>query len=100
MSSTQTKQSRTLTFIYPVVATACIAHALAFGVSPWLSIWDIPHGPQIWFAILGTWPLWVFPLWLCREGRKSRVIVPLVLGAVALLPGFFIWYVMANFSPV
>jgi hypothetical protein len=100
MSSTQTKQSRTLTFIYPVVATACIAHAIAFGVSPWLSIWDIPHGPHIWFAILGTWPLWVFPLLWCRAGRKSRVIVPLVAGVVALLPGFLVWYVMANFSPV
>ena len=65
MASTETKQLRAPAFIYPIVVTACIAHALAFGVSPWLSIWDIPHGPQIWFAILGTWPVWVFPLWLC-----------------------------------
>jgi hypothetical protein len=78
---------------------ACVAHALTFGVTPWFSIWEISHGVQIWFAILLTWPLWIFPLWWCGDGRKSRVIAPLIFGAVALLPGFFIWYVMANFRP-
>jgi hypothetical protein len=99
MSSPQTKQSRTVPFIYPVVVTGCIAHALTFGVSPWFSIWDIAHGPQIWFALLGTWPLWTFPLWWCRDGRKSKVMVPIAFGLVALLPGFLFWYAMANFHP-
>src|SRR5260221_14479891 len=98
MSSTQPKQLLTSAFMYPVVAIACIAHALSFGISPWFSIWDVPHGPQLWFAMLGTWPLWVFPLWRCRDGRKSRAIVPVAFGLVELLAGVFIWYVMAHFS--
>jgi len=99
MSSTEDKETRLPTFIYPAVVTACIVHALAFGISPWCGIWDISHGFGLFVGLLLTWPFWIFPLWWCREGRKSRVITPLVVGFVALLPGLFIWYVMANFNP-
>ncbi len=40
-------------------------------------------------AIGLTWPLWVFPLWRSRDGHISRVIVPLVFGAVVFGVSFF-----------
>ena len=93
MCSTQTKPSHSRQSIYPIVVLGCITHALAFPFTIWFggglagASWA---GIELVLSAIGlTWPLWVFPLWRCRNGRMSRVIVPLVCGSVAFCVGFF-----------
>ncbi len=108
----QTAQSHSRSWHYPVVVVGCIAHAVIFPITVW---YMAVHGGwgrldvDYWFswifatlspkvvviAILVTWPLWVFPLVLCRDGRKSKVIVPLILGFVALCAGCFLLFLNA-----
>ena len=89
--------------LYPYVVLGCIAHALSYPITVYYIIrygWPpgLPLHPNfVVIAIPVTWLLWVFPLWLCRDGSKSRVIVPLILGAVALCPGFLFLVAMAAY---
>jgi hypothetical protein len=99
MASTQTMKSEKPALIYWVVVTGCIAHALAFGISPFFHILDT-YAARFWLPCLYFWPIWVLPLWLCRGGCMSRFMVPLVVGLSALLPGFYMLYILIyDFHP-
>jgi hypothetical protein len=94
--------------LYPVFAFACVFHGLAFSASVWCAIafrvvtpnsnMPLPVFERLCYILPLTWPVWAIPLWRYREGRNSRVIVPLILGFVAMLPGLSIWYAMAHFT--
>ena len=94
--------------LYPVFASACIFHGLAFSAAVWCALafpvvtpnstMPRPILEHLCYILPFTWPLWIIPLWRYQEGRKIRITIPLISGFVALLPGFFIWYAMAHFN--
>lgn len=95
--------------LYPVFACATVIHALLFSSVIWYLIANLSHTPEeihradilvvVCKSLLFAWPIWALVLWRCRKGRNGRVVIPLILGFVALLPGFLLWYAAANFNP-
>jgi hypothetical protein len=95
--------------LYPVTSCATIIHALCFSSIVWYLTVNLSHTPEethrsdilvvVCKSLLFSWPIWTLLLWRCREGHKGRIIIPLILGVIALLPGILLWYAMANFNP-
>jgi hypothetical protein len=72
-----------------------MCHALAFPIAIWFG--GGFGGRAAWAEIelvlsaVGlTWPLWVLPLWWCRDGQNSRLILPLAFGGVSFCAGFLL----------
>jgi len=95
---------------YPIVAATTVVHALVLGITPWLSAWWLSTSATsasqqhasalkcyLWLGSLVAWPLWAFPLWRLRDGRKGRFFAPIILGLVGLLPAAFLYLVMWAF---
>ena len=98
MPTIQSTQLQTSPILYRVLAVASVVHASFFGFGSWFL--PLMFYPKVWFSILLTWPIWAFFLWRISGGVKRRLLLPLVFGFVALLPGFYVWYIFTyDFHP-
>jgi uncharacterized protein YybS (DUF2232 family) len=93
---------------YEIVLTLCLLHAALVGVTRWLDFgpdYNTPRFNQtfdmIWGIFLLAWPLWLivlFMLWRSGDRKRWKLVVPIVLGLLLLIPAFFFLFVMWAFG--
>ena len=92
---------------YNTLSALCVLHAAFVSYSAWL-----PIGPNtdsfnrvflfgIWPILVFAWPLWLIALpvyWRFGERRWPRLLIPLGVGILVMVPAIFYLYVMWAFA--
>ena len=93
---------------YEIALTLCLIHAALLGFTRWMDFgpeYNTPAFNQafdiVWGICLLAWPLWLvvlFILWRSGDRKRWRLVAPIVLGIILLIPAFFFLLVMWAFG--
>jgi hypothetical protein len=93
---------------YEIALTLCLLHAALLGFTRWMEFGPTHNTPAfnqafdtVWGILLLAWPLWLivlFILWRSGDRKRWRLVVPIVLGIILLIPALFFLLVMWAFG--